>query len=323
MISLYRPMVFVAMIAILVSGANAAANRTIGKHPTLVPKPPAGAWKTDFTSGVLALRGGERPTLLMVAISSDPACRKAKETIADQGVQQALKDWNLLYDDTDVYARFEKVLWYRTVPFFVMFDKDGNEISRCGDGMTAAEFAAWIGDIDAQNTIVEGADAVLEFKPGDMKTLRRKSDAMLHMALKMYNADIRFAVSMPERLERGIAVAKQAEASGDQSRDLKDEIEFAEAVVQALRGRLDPAAKRLADLRKTQPNSTLSQDAEFWRIYIAMVRNESNPIRNHDPESDEWFRQYHEKYPKSFYGDTARRRIDTIKAEIEKEKAQR
>ncbi|MCE5229558.1 hypothetical protein LLG95_08180 [bacterium] len=321
MVSFIRRILLAAMFVLIGSAAMAAVSgRPVGKHPVIKPVPPAGAWKTDFTSGIATLKSGDRPTLLMVSISSDPDCRKAKEMLADPAVQASLKNWNLLYDDTDCYARFEKVLWYRTVPFFVMFDKNGNEISRCGID-TPAEFKAWIDDIYERQAAVEKADAVLKTKPNDPDALGQKAYALIVMGLKMYNADIRCAVSMPERLDRAIAVGKQAFATGRAHMILRYNMAFAQTVVQALRGQLDAADKALAGYEKSLPDADPAF-IEFWRIYITMVRNTSNPIRSHEPVSDKLFADYVQKYPDPrMYTDTARRKVASINAALAQEKA--
>lgn len=315
-----------AMILVLMAGAAMAAAPTstatkkpAPKHtPPAVIEQPLGAWNTKITPGLASNLGKNNATLIMISANWCPYCKKIKKDVfPDPAVQAALKKWDCVYIDLDTYPKLGAELKNRTIPFFVMFDKNGREVSRFDHLMNAAEFRAWIDDVRMKIDEIEKAEARLKAKPGDAKALAACANGQIALALKMQNVwPPQVTVNVPERLGAAIESAKAALAADGSNSELKKNIELMEIVRQILADDIAGANPKLIQFAKENAGNPFGADAAFWQAVLTWKRNKSV----HDPVSDKMFADYLKLNPNGRFSETCKHRIDWIDTAIESQR---
>ena len=256
----------------------------------------------------------------MLSAAWCPFCIKMKKDVfPTTTVQASLKKWDLVYIDTDTYRMLmEPEAKNRSIPFYLMYDKNGKEVSRFTHEMNAEQFAAWTDDIYARIGEFEQIDSELKAKSrATSRCCGGAQDALIDLALKIQNVDARITVSMPAHLKAAMDAAKQAIAAGDTSADLKTKMRMMEIVQQYLGGDLPGASRRLTQFAQANANTPL----RIGRLLLeggVHDDEEQDAVITHDQESDKMFEDYLKKYPSGRYADSAGHRLETVIAAIEK-----
>ncbi|MCE5230727.1 thioredoxin fold domain-containing protein [bacterium] len=326
-------MIAFASVAIAASPATGTApkpgvKKSASARPTPKPKhtPPAviekplGTWKSKLTTTSLASNLSQtKPTFVMISANWCPFCKKMKKDVfPTTTVQAALTNWDLVYIDSDTYPKVAAEAKHRSIPFFVLYDKNHQEVSRFTHEMNADQLSAWTNDVYARMGELDKIDADLKAKPGDPQLLSRRANALVGIALKIQNVDSRITVAMPAHLKAAMDAVKQAQAAGDNSAGLKAQMQLMEIIQQYLNNDLAGASGKLDQFAKTYAaDKDLASDAFFWNAVFTMKKNATRG-RSHDMESDRMFEDYLMKYPTGRFADASSHRLETVIAAIQK-----
>lgn len=311
-----------AMTLILMAGtALAAAPAAPAKAPKPKRTPPAvietpqGPWATQITPGLDSNLSKDNATLVLISANWCPYCKTIKKTVfPDAGVQESLKNWKCVYIDLDTYPQMGPELKTRTIPFFALFDKNGQEVSRFNHEMTdPKEFKAWIDDVRAKIDEQEKIEAALKAKPGDAKLLASRANNRIAIALKLQATEpAQVVANTPERIDAAIAAANEALAADGANADLKKNVEFMETVKLILAN--DPGATpKLDAFAKANSGNPFGADAAFWQTVVSAKQGR---IPSHTQV--QMYAEYLKQYPNSRFSDTARLRIASLNTSIEK-----